>query len=66
MLVYMRTRDGPQNVVLHENKRWLSKCWFAYEKQMALKTLVYMNTRDGSQNVGLDEKKRWLSKHGFA
>ena len=26
MLVYMKTGDGPQNVGLHENKRWLSKC----------------------------------------
>ena len=42
MLIYMRTRDGSQNVDLHENKRWLSKCWFTQEQEMALKTLVYM------------------------
>jgi len=28
MLVYMRKKDGSQNVGLHEKKRWLSKLWF--------------------------------------
>jgi len=42
MLVYMRTRDGSQKYGLYENKRWLSKCWFTQEQEMALKTLVYM------------------------
>jgi len=73
----MRTRDGSQNVGLHENKRWLPECWFACEKEMALKTLVYLRIRGGSQNVGLYQNKRWfptvglhankrwLSKHWF-
>jgi len=49
MLVYMRTRDGSQNVDLHE-------------KKMALKMLFCLKTRDGSQNVVLHENKRWLSE----
>jgi len=56
MVVYTRTRDGSQNVGLHENKRWLSKYWFTREQDIALKhwstrehevvlkTLVYMRT----------------------
>jgi len=62
LMVYMRRRDGSQNVVLYENKRWISKCWFAYEKEVSLKTLVCMKTRDGSQNVGLHENKKWFSE----
>jgi len=42
MLVYTRTRDGSQNISLHENVRWFLKCWFTQEQEMALKTLVYM------------------------
>jgi hypothetical protein len=49
----------------NENKRWLSKCWFTWEQEMALKTLVYMRTRDSPQNYGLHENKRWLSKLWF-
>ena len=74
MLIYMKTRDGSQNVGMPENKKWLSKCWVTREKEMALKTLVYkkkvmalpfvyMRTRDGSQNFGLHDYTRWHSKY---
>jgi len=58
MLVYIRTRDGSQNVGLPENKKWLSKFWlhkkkrWLSEKVMAV-PFVYMRKRDGSQNFGL-------------
>jgi hypothetical protein len=65
MLVCMRTRDGSQNVGLHEKERRLSKCWFAWEQEMTLKTMVYKRTWGGSQNTDLHENMRWLSKHWF-
>jgi len=65
MLFYVITRNGSQNVGLHENKSQLSKCLFLLVQEMVLRMLFYKRTRDGSQNVVLHENKRQLSECWF-